>query len=63
MKKIGDYEYSIRPHEENEGYCYSVYLDEHILVKSDEIFETKIKAELAAVGHITLIENGDSKDA
>lgn len=62
MIKIGDiYQYHVL--RGNEGWIYEIYYQpprEEILIReSEEWFDNKSTAGLAAIGHISLLENGE----
>lgn len=69
---FGQYEYRIfraclagKKDGEAEGWTYEIYnLDKkpELIVKSNEWFDTKGHARLAAIGHISLLENGERYD-
>ena len=43
------------------GYCYIIFNKQTgiVISESTEYFESKARAELAAIGHISLLENGE----
>lgn len=43
----------------NLGWCYSIYRKGKVIAEAIEWFETKQRAVLAAIGHITLLERGE----
>ncbi len=45
----------------NCGYCYTIYKKgtDRIVSESNEWFDSEGEARLAAIGHISLIENGE----
>lgn len=70
MKKCGTiYKYHVYStsgeipllNEKWKGFVYEIYrqFDDVLIIESDEWFDTKIRAELAAIGHIDLLENGE----
>lgn len=70
MKKYGGYyEYEVYfTHREFadskhnwEGWVYAIYCQKtkQLIKKSDEWFDTKARAEFAAIGDIQLLENGE----
>lgn len=75
MEKFSLYEFDIRSHDvpghgDNvdkwvKGYFYVIYdpnykaSDSTIIREAQEYFEHESKARLAAIGHITLLENGE----
>lgn len=65
-EKYGMYEYRIK--KETHGYIYEIYsscsdykffMGTNVLKESLENFETESEARFAAIGHITLIEDGE----
>lgn len=62
MKKHGDY-YQFIAFEDNEHeWVYEIYtLDDKpsLVVESNEWFDSEGEAGLAAIGHISLLENGE----
>ena len=72
MEKHGLYQFDVRPFELseetkfesgcNEAWVYDIYDLEskpNLIRESDEWFDSKSRAELAAIGHISLLENGE----
>lgn len=75
MEKFSCYEFEIRSHEvpgwdENvdkwvKGYFYVIFdpyykpCEQTIVREADEYFENEQQARLAAIGHISLLENGE----
>lgn len=67
MRKVHSYyEYEIVP--QGEGWGYKIFTDNEIYFdiwktdvyrESDEWFDSPVQAEFAAIGHISLIENGE----
>jgi len=59
MESFSLYDFEI--HKEDEGWVYDIYSREYknILVESDEWFDTEQEARYAAIGHISLLENGE----
>ena len=63
IRKFSCYEYEVR--EEKEGFVYVIFdpdykpTDKTIIREADEWFESEGKANLAAIGHISLLENGE----
>lgn len=64
--KHGYYEYQVIPQEQ--GWGYKIFTDNDIYQEiwgtdvyreSDEWFDTPVQAQFAAIGHISLIENGE----
>lgn len=65
-KKYGYYEYEVIPLPEGWGYkiftdnkVYQEILGTDVYRESDEWFDSEAQAGFAAVGHISLIENGE----
>ncbi len=61
MRKHGYYQYIVFEDPTNE-WIYEIYtLDEkpRLVVESDEWFDSEAQAGFAAVGHISLLENGE----
>jgi hypothetical protein len=61
MRKHGYYQYIVFEDKPNE-WVYEIYtLDEKpsLVVESDEWFDTQVQAGFAAIGHISLLENGE----
>lgn len=64
MKRCGIYDYQVTygGWPEELGWIYKIYSQDekpNLIRESDEIFETESRAELAAIGHISLLENGE----
>lgn len=60
IEKDGAYEYEIIPHEGMWVYdIYDPFNRKEILVESSDWFETQQEARFAAIGHISLLENGE----
>lgn len=60
MEKHGLYQYEVT--ELSDGWVYEICdLDSrpNLICVSDEWFDSKSRAELAAIGHISLLENGE----
>lgn len=68
MEKLsGKYQYitimkNLNPVAEDYRYSYEIYEGESCktVERSTELFDTRIQAELAATGHISLLEKGES---
>jgi hypothetical protein len=63
MEKYSCYEFEIK--ESRHRFCYFIYSEGckpyfDGTIESDEWFESEQKARYAAIGHITLLENGES---
>jgi len=69
-EKYSYYEFSVKEvsMENGCGYVYEIYTDDpdykffmktEVLRESDEWFESKNEARFAAIGHISLLENGE----
>ena len=61
MRKHGYYQYIVFEDKQNE-WVYEIYtLDAKpsLVVESDEWFDTEVQAGFAAIGHISLLENGE----
>lgn len=68
MQKYGDYNFEVLPNKakdkrgkENELFTYIIYDPDDkqfILRQSDENYHSPMQATFAAIGHITLIEQG-----
>jgi len=68
IEKYSNFEYQIIKDPHGCGFYYEIYTDDpdyklwnrtNILRSSDEWFETEKEAMFAAIGHITLLENGE----
>jgi hypothetical protein len=49
---------ALNKNEWEDGFYYVLFKDDKELVESNEYFGTEFRARMAALGHITLIENG-----
>jgi len=66
-EKCGYYEFEVYEYwpslhlDKAQGYCYTIYKpgSEDIVRESEEWFESEMRARLAAIGHISLLENGE----
>ena len=65
-KKHGYYEYELIPHAEGWGYIiytnnavYQEIWETEVYRESDEWFDSEAQAGFAAIGHISLLENGE----
>lgn len=68
MKRYSCYNYkvfyntgSLSEHEHWKGWVYEIYdpSTNELIRESDEWFDTEAEAEFAAIGHISLLENGE----
>lgn len=59
MEKFGKYIFRIKMNAEKTGWIYQITFDGHtILRESTEIFQYENTARFAAIGHISLLEQG-----
>ena len=73
MTKMGYYQYttyfsngSFPEGSAWQGWVYEIYSQStppELLIESQEWFDSQMRASFAAIGHISLIENGESYDA
>lgn len=66
IQKFSLYEYEVMPYESEEvkdGFVYIIYHPDYkgkvVLRESDEWYDSEGRARLAAIGHISLLENGE----
>lgn len=60
MEKFSLYQFKILKNEDGEGFVYEIYDSSNELVReSNEWYEDEGIARLAAIGHISLLENGE----
>ena len=60
MEKFSCYHFKILKNENGEGFVYEIYNTDLVLVReSDEWYEYEGIARLAAIGQISLLENGE----
>lgn len=59
MEKLGDYHFQVLEDVSGRGFCYKIY-DDHgrAFRESKEFFQYKGIARFAAIGHISLLEQG-----
>lgn len=64
MKEFGEL-YLYRIFELLSRFRYEIYTksEKRLIVRSEEWFDSRAKAEFAAIGHIDLLEKGESQDA
>lgn len=60
--------YETLPHHNLQGWGYKIFNDDpdfkfwtgtDLFRESDELFDSELQAEFAAIGHISLLENGE----
>ncbi len=68
IEKYSLYEFSVFENTDGEGFVYEIYTDDvdyinwmrtNVLRESSEWFDTEFQARCAAIGHISLLENGE----
>ena len=69
MEQFSGYTFEINSHEVPgwgddvdkwvKGYFYLIYDKSGLVVESNEYFDSVIRARMAAIGHITLLEKGE----
>lgn len=62
MKKQGDYYQYIVFEDKEHEWVYEIYTQDEkpsLIVESDEWFDSEVQAGFAAIGHISLLENGE----
>lgn len=62
MRKNGNYYQYIVFEDKPTEWVYEIYTQDEkpsLIVESDEWFDCEIRATLAAIGHISLLENGE----
>lgn len=62
MEHYSNHDFEV--YKEEKGWVYDIYSREYMdtLIESAEYFDSEGEARLAAIGHISVIENGGSND-
>ena len=64
-KKYSCYEYSVEPWDEDKSkFVYTIYGEDSWIkgdgiIESGEWYDTEFQAQMGAIGHIDLLENGE----